>query len=168
MAASRTPADVVSAGLVPVTGPEPAVLILGSFPSQISLRHTRYYGNPKNQFWKVMEALFGIGADLSYDQRVELVKVHRIALWDVVASCNRPGSADARITMPVFNDIAGFVRTRPTLRLIALNGSTAGRYYQKISSTIPIRSVTLPSTSPANAAIPLDEKIRRWSVLKNQ
>jgi len=158
----------VSTGLLPVTGDTPKILILGSFPSQLSLRHARYYGNPKNHFWRIMEALFDLDPALPYPERIGLLAEHHIALWDVVASCLRPGSADAQITRPIFNDIAGFVASHPTLRLIALNGSTAARHYSRISGGIAVPSVALPSTSPANARMTPDEKIRRWSVIRDK
>jgi hypoxanthine-DNA glycosylase len=152
-------------GLLPVAGPKPRILILGSFPSRLSLAHARYYGNPRNHFWAVMEALFGIDPALPYGERIPALKTHGIALWDVVASCSRPGSADARITGPAFNDIAGFAAAHPGLRLVALNGRTAGRYYARIAGAVPIPYLVLPSTSPAHAGMPVAEKIRQWSVI---
>jgi TDG/mug DNA glycosylase family protein len=154
-----------SCGLHPVTGPLPRTLILGSFPSQLSLRHTEYYGNSRNHFWKILGTLLGFDADLPYLQRIAILTQHHVALWDVVASCERPGSADARISVPVLNDISGFVAARPTLRLIALNGSTAARFYARIAAGITVPSVVLPWTSPANARVSFDEKVTRWSVI---
>jgi double-stranded uracil-DNA glycosylase len=166
----RVPAGISlpSGGLGPVSGKEPRVLILGSFPSQKSLRHHEYYGNPLNHFWKIMDALFSIDPLLPYAVRIGQVRDKRIALWDVVGSCSRPGSADARITDPVFNDIAGFVAAHPSLRLVALNGNTAARFYSRMSTDIPIPSITLPSTSPANARLTLNEKTECWSVIKKE
>jgi len=165
---SRTASALPSPGLAPVFGDNPRVLILGSFPSRLSLRYTAYYGNPRNHFWAIMEALFAIRPDLPYETRIRQVTGHGIALWDVVNSCSRPGSADAQITDPIFNDIAGFVHDHPSLQLIALNGNTAGRIFAKIGTGIPVPAVILPSTSPANAAMGIDEKVRRWSVLLEQ
>lgn len=153
-------------GLAPVAGRDPRILILGSFPSIKSLRFTEYYGNPRNHFWGIMEALFGIRADLPYPDRIRGVRNEGIALWDVVGSCSRPGSADSRIATPAFNDIAGFAAANPCLQLIALNGSTAGKYYRHISAGIGVPSVILPSTSPANARLTLAEKVECWSVLR--
>lgn len=161
-----TPVPSSSCGLEPVSGTHPTILILGSFPSVKSLRHTEYYGNPQNQFWKIMEALFGISAGLPYATRIEQVRNADIALWDVVRSCSRPGSADARISEPVFNDIAGFIATHPTLRLVALNGSTAARFCSRIVADDGIPFLILPSTSPANTRLSLTEKIECWSVIK--
>lgn len=157
--------DLSPPGLFPVAGKDPELLILGSFPSRLSLEHAEYYGNPQNHFWRIMEALFGIGPSAPYPERIRQVVARRIALWDVVRSCSRPGSADARIKEPVFNDIPGFVAARPTVRLIGLNGRMAARSYARIGDAIRVPSVALPSSSPAYAAMRLEEKIRRWSVL---
>jgi double-stranded uracil-DNA glycosylase len=155
-----------SCGLLPVTGQEPRILILGSFPSVLSLAHAEYYGNPRNRFWAVMERLFAIPAALPYTGRTRDLTQKGIALWDVIASCTRMGSADSRIRNPVPNDIAGFIRRHPSVRLIALNGSMAGRLYHRYGEVKGIRSVTLPSTSPANAAVTFEEKVLAWEIVR--
>ena len=153
-------------GLDPVTGSAPRVLILGSFPSRISLAGREYYGNPKNQFWPVMERLFLITAGLGYPDRIAILTDNGVALWDVIRACKRAGSADSRIRNPLPNDIRKFVRTHPTIRLVALNGSTAGGYYERFNEIPGVPSVVLPSTSPANARLPFAEKVRRWEAVK--
>lgn len=166
MAGSSHHIPDISRGLAPVTGPEPFILVLGSFPSVLSLAHSEYYGNPRNRFWAVMEELFGIPAALPYPERCLRLTSENIALWDVVAACTRPGSADSRIRDPVPNDIAGFVRAHPAIRLVALNGSTAGRLYHRFAEVPGIPSIILPSTSPANAAVTFNEKVRQWDVVR--
>ncbi|OPX64013.1 MULTISPECIES: DNA-deoxyinosine glycosylase [unclassified Methanoregula] len=155
-----------SRGLPPVTGPDPRVLVLGSFPSVLSLSHGEYYGNPRNRFWAVIEDLFGISALLPYTERCQYLTGAGIALWDVIASCSRPGSADSRIRDAVPSDIAGFIRAHPTVRLIVLNGSAAGRFYHRAGEVPGIPFVILPSTSPANAAVSYKKKVRAWGVVK--
>jgi TDG/mug DNA glycosylase family protein len=155
----------IPACLAPITGPAPRVLILGSFPSILSLERMEYYGNPKNRFWAIMEGLFAVPANLPYPDRIELLTQRGIALWDVICTCKRSGSADSRIKDPVTNDIAGFIDVHPTLRLVALNGSTASRLYRRFAEVPGLPSVTLPSTSPAYAAMSFSEKIRAWSVI---
>ena len=149
-------------GLIPVSSSAPRALVLGSFPSILSLERQEYYGNPKNRFWAVMERIFYVPSSLPYPERTALLAGCGVALWDVVASCERFGSSDSRIRAPVPNDIAGFVRGHPTVGLIVLNGSTAGRLYHRFAEVPGLPSVTLPSTSPANAAMPFEEKVRRW------
>jgi TDG/mug DNA glycosylase family protein len=131
----------------------------------MSLERGEYYGNPRNRFWEVMEELFAIPAILPYPERTFRLRQERVALWDVVASCLRPGSADNRIRNPIPNDIISFVRVHPSIRLIALNGSTAGRLYHRLAEVSGTASVTLPSTSPANAGVTFNDKVRAWRVV---
>jgi len=159
---STEDSKIIHAGLLPVSGESPRVLVLGSFPSALSLSHGEYYGNPRNRFWTVMEELFGIPAELSYSDRCRCITGVGIALWDVVSTCSRPGSADSRIRNAVPNDIAGFILVHPSVVLVALNGSSAGRLYHRHAAVPGIPAITLPSTSPANASVPLAVKIRAW------
>lgn len=155
-------------GLPPLFSSYPRVLILGSFPSVLSLEHQEYYGNPKNRFWAIMELLFSVPSSLSYKERTTRLTASGIALWDVVASCERPGSADSRIRNPVPNNIAGFIQKHPSIRVVALNGSTAGRLYKRWCEVPGLPSVVLPSTSPAYAAMPFMEKVKAWEILKKE
>ena len=108
-----------------------------------------------------MERIFGIDRTHPYAVRTARLAEYRIALWDVLASCTRKGSSDATIRDTVPNDIAGFLSTHPSVRCIALNGQTAGRYFSL--KTCPVPAVILPSTSPANARLTLEEKTRIWN-----
>ena len=153
-------------GLLPVYGESVEVLILGSFPSRQSLEKKEYYGNPQNHFWHIIEALFNIGRHLPYATRISQLTEHRIALWDILSGCCRDGSADAHIREPVFNDLAAFLKEHPSIRLIALNGTVAGRYYHKMTISTQIPAVILPSTSPANARVSFPEKVSAWSIIR--
>lgn len=153
-------------GLAPIVGRDPEILILGSYPSSQSLAKKEYYGNPKNQFWKIIDLLFGISCTLPYVERTSMLTGHRIALWDVLATCTRDGSADATIRDPVPNDIRGFLLKHPTVRFIALNGRTAGMYFHHVNTGIPF--VVLPSTSPAYARMTLEEKVKKWERIRTQ
>lgn len=148
-------------GLAPVVGNNPRVLILGSYPSLQSLAKREYYGNPHNRFWTIVEQVFGIDRSLPYAARTAQLTGRGVALWDVLASCAREGSADVTIRDTVPNDIAGFLESHHTVRCIALNGTAAGKFF--VRNSCPVPAVVLPSTSPANARLPLDEKIRIWN-----
>ncbi len=158
--------ETASAGFLPVTGATPRILILGSFPSIQSLRHSEYYGNPQNHFWKIIESLFAIDHRLPYRERVAYLTAHHIALWDVIRTCSRKGSADERIKEPVFNDIAVFLAAHPTVQLMVLNGTATGRYYNQIKLPSDIESIVLPSTSPANTRYTLAEKVGAWKIVR--
>jgi double-stranded uracil-DNA glycosylase len=155
-------------GLAPVLSKSVHVLILGSFPSRQSLSKREYYGNVRNHFWQIIESLFQIDRHLPYNDRLLQLADHGVALWDVICTCNREGSADMRIRDPVFNDIAGFLELHPSLQLIVLNGTTAGRYYMQLDITEAIPCVVLPSSSPANTKFTLHEKIKKWEIIRTK
>ena len=92
-----------------------------------------------------------------------------MALWDVCASANRPGSLDLSIRRDsvVPNNFAEFLKLHPHVKLICFNGAKAGglfRKHVKLNRAVPFAD--LPSTSPANAAISFSEKVKRWAVIK--
>ena len=153
-------------GLLPISVGPAYVLILGSFPGRQSLLKQEYYGNEKNHFWQIIEALFQIDRHLPYSTRTVELAGKGVALWDVISGCNRKGSADTRIRDPVFNDIAGFLASNPALQLIALNGNTAGRYYVRLNMQTSVPFVVLPSTSPANTKFTLVEKMKRCEIIR--
>jgi hypoxanthine-DNA glycosylase len=155
-----------NSGLAPVIGRAPVLLILGSFPSRRSLEQREYYAHPRNQFWWILETLFGIGRDRPYRQRVDDLVRHRIALWDVIGACCRAGSADHRITGPSLNPVQQLLTSCPTIRGIACNGTTAARYVDKLGLPSRVRIIPLPSTSPAHTHFTLEEKTERWAILK--
>jgi len=156
----------MSGGLAPIAGEAPTVLILGSYPSTVSLAAGEYYANPRNTFWRVMEAVFGVPALLPYGERTAALTARGVALWDVLSGCRRQGSSDASIRDGRANDIPGFLMERPSVRLVVLNGRAAEtwllREHRGIRNLPDVAVVCLPSTSPAHARLTLEEKIRIW------
>lgn len=161
------------AGFAPIIGDKPRVLILGSMPSVASLEKHQYYGKPQNAFWRVMGALFGASPDLSYEQCVSMVTQQRIAIWDVLASCERPGSLDSAIKMQTAetNDFAALLGEQRSIVHVFFNGKKAEEIFRKrcmtaVDSVRPDLTYTaLPSTSPAMASLNFAEKLERWSVV---
>ena len=150
--------------------PLPTALILGSLPSVASLGEQQYYAHPQNAFWRIIEALFANGAPCDYAQRIELLRQNRIALWDVIASAQRHGSLDSAIQHDTVipNDIIGLMSAYPSIQTIYLNGGTAATLFKRhiakqMNSSVHI--VPLPSTSPANARMGFEEKLRKWGVI---
>ncbi|MGR3915212.1 MAG: DNA-deoxyinosine glycosylase [Gammaproteobacteria bacterium] len=156
--------------LPPIAGAHARVLILGSFPSESSLRARRYYAHPRNQFWMIIEQLFGIARDAEYCARCRQLAARGIALWDVIARCHRHGSLDGNIRAVETNDFAAFHRRHPRIGAVFCNGASAARHYQKAAppGILSAISVTrLPSTSPAHAAISLAGKIAQWEAVRD-
>ncbi len=161
--------DGLLPGFAPEAGPDPAVLVLGTFPSVIARRERAYYANPQNHFWPIVEALFRIPRALPYRERVAALNERGVALWDTVDACRQEGSMDTTIRDPVLADVAGWLAAHTTVRLVAANGRTAERFLKRAlrgRDVAPsVRIAVLPSTSPANAGTRFEEKLRLWSVL---
>lgn len=152
-------------GLPPIVGDDARVLILGSFPSERSLTAGEYYANRRNQFWPIMAGMFGFDADAPYDERVDAVKRRGVALWDVIHSCRRAGSMDAKIDRKslVVNDFGQFLRTNDGIDRIFVNGLTALETFERnVETALPV--VRLPSSSGA-LPMSLADKLTRWRTL---
>ncbi len=134
----------------------------------MSLEKKEYYGNPRNRFWHLMEALLGISPSLPYHVRTVRLKEKRIAVWDVTKECEREGSDDAAIKNEIVNDVPKFLHDHPSVSVIILNGGGAARLFHRyFPDGIPgIMIFTLPSTSPANARVGLPQLEDAWSILK--
>lgn len=151
----------------PIYDKNSRILILGSFPSVKSREEKFFYAHPQNRFWKVLSAVVGDVLPKSTDEKRSFLARHRIALWDVIASCDIDGSADSTIRGVTVNDIARIVN-ESDIGQIFVNGKAAEKYYNKyVRPDIFEDAVCLPSTSPANAAWNLERLIEKWSVIKN-
>ena len=153
----------------PIVSDNSKVLILGSMPGVASLKAGQYYAHPRNAFWPIMGTLFGVDPSLPYPDRVARLQAAGVALWDSLQACVRPGSLDASITEEVANDFPAFFAKYPRIRQVYFNGSKAEAAFRRhaLPSLPPDRYAfaRLPSTSPAHAALPLEAKVRAWSVL---
>lgn len=151
----------------PFIRPDSRVMVLGSFPSVRSRGEGFYYGHPQNRFWPVLAALFDEALPEDTAGRMRLLEKHRVALWDVVASCEIAGSSDQSIKSATINPIAKLLLTYD-IRAILLNGGRATTLYEKRASPKPdIPALGLPSTSAANASWRLPQLIEAWGLIHN-
>ena len=149
----------------PVYDENSNILILGSFPSVKSREASFFYGHPQNRFWRVLAALYGESVPSSGSEKRAFLLSHGIALYDVIASCEIRGSADATIRGVCPTDLSPIL-SRGKIGRIYVNGKTAEAYYKKYQEKATKRAaIPLPSTSPANAAYSLDRLIEAWKVI---
>jgi hypoxanthine-DNA glycosylase len=126
-----------------------------------------FYGFTGNHFWTILPAILDEPKSNIYKKKLSMMKRNRIALWDVLESCTRPGALDSSITNVVPNQIPRLLKEFPNIRAVFINGQFAYKTFLKyFAEQIKIPVYVLPSTSPANAAMPLQEKIRRWGVIR--
>ncbi|NGY06473.1 DNA-deoxyinosine glycosylase [Solimonas terrae] len=154
----------------PVARADARILILGSMPGVASLRARQYYAHPRNLFWPFLEEIFAMTPARDYAQRLTRLQACHIAVWDVLAACERPGSLDGRIvrSTETVNDFASFLAAHRQLVRICLNGGKAAEVFRRhVAGAMPdlvagIEILHLPSTSPANAGQSRAAKLARW------
>ncbi len=152
----------------PVFDRSSRILVLGSLPSVLSRENRFYYGHPQNRFWRVLAAVFSQPTPETIDEKTAMLLRHGVALWDAVAACDIVGSSDASIRNVEPTDLSR-IFDACRIETVFANGRTAARYYERYQQplwTKPI--VTLPSTSPANAAWTLERLIDAWSILREK
>lgn len=137
------------------------VLILGSFPSIKAVAKGYYYGNPNNRFYNVLGSLLKINIDGDANRRKTILLSNHIAVHDVIESCLIDGSSDASIREVAISNIDLLI-DRYSIRHIFLNGQTAGRLFDKHFPHLIEKRTILPSTSPANAKMQLDDLVQIW------
>lgn len=160
-----------AAGFAPIANPDACILILGTLPGVASIKQQQYYAHPQNAFWRIIEQLFNIPAHAPYHARCESMRDHGLAIWDVCHAAQRIGSLDSSIQghSIIANDINGLLKACPHITLIAFNGQAAAQLFKKyIRLSRTVNTVTLPSTSPANARLRFEQKLAQWDVLKQQ
>ena len=143
------------------------ILILGSFPSVKSRENMFYYAHPQNRFFKVLSILFNEEYSLDISKRKEMLIKHKIALYDVIEECDIEGSADSTITNIKPIDIKRILKNYPNIKVIATTGNKAASLFDKyLKDKVGDRKIIyLPSTSPANAKIKLDELVDKFKEL---
>ena len=155
----------------PIANAAARILILGSMPSKESLRAGQYYAHPRNAFWPIMGSLVGAAPNLPYSERVQLLQAAGIAVWDVLESCIRRSSMDADIEAATCdaNDFRSFFPAHPKITHVFFNGMLAEKFYtthvRQQLGLHPLVYQRLPSTSPAHAAMTLEQKLNAWKVI---
>jgi double-stranded uracil-DNA glycosylase len=156
--------------------PRARVLVLGSLPGAESLAQGRYYAHPRNRFWPLVGAVFGVRWEASWDERLNSLDARGVALWDVLGGAARAGSLDTAIVRSTEepNDVAGLLAAHPGITRVGLNGRKAEALFLRwvapqlaaeVADRVSVHP--LPSTSPANARFRLEDLVRAWAVLRD-
>ena len=149
----------------PVWNKESRVLILGTMPSPASRKAGFFYMHPQNRFWRVVPEVFeetlrlpnNAGErDAAIAERRDFLLRHKIAVWDVLASCDIQGAADSSIKNAKSNDFTQLFE-KSKIRHVFCTGKTSFNLWKKFCAAkyeerYGVTCECLPSTSPANAA----------------
>lgn len=146
----------------PIIDNNSRIIILGSIPGVKSLEKQQYYGHPQNKFWKIIFELFNENFTDNYEEKINILKKHRIALWDVIDSCERKGSLDSEIKNEAANQIEQLLENYPNIEAVFCNGGKSYKNLKKIlgkNFRVPIYQ--MPSTSPLHT-VSFEKKFEEW------
>jgi hypoxanthine-DNA glycosylase len=153
----------------PFVPPKSTILILGSFPGKDSTLIMReddwFYGARRNQFWKILEKLYGISLK-KRTQKEKLFYSLRIAVTDIIYSCERRNNSNLDINLinKTYNkESVQKIITEEPVEKILFTGKGVFREFKK-NFNIPgnIEMIALPSPSPANRLMSLEEKVQEY------
>ena len=150
-----------------VLGPDLDVVFCGINPGRVSDAARAHFANPRNDFWRLLHQAGFTPRQLEPAEQFELLR-HGIGATNA-AYRTTPGSSDLRRA-----DFVGSAERLENLarklrpRFIGFVGKEAyrgafgdrpdlGLQQQQLGDT---QLFVLPSTSPANAAVPYDERLR--------
>jgi len=151
----------------PVVDERCRLLVLGSLPGEESLARSRYYANPRNQFWRLIGSVIGRELEpLDYEARLAALLEAGVGLWDTVGSASRRGSLDGAIRDVAANPLAPLVANLPALRAVAFNGGRSAALGAAQLTGSGLALVALPSSSPAYT-LPFAAKCERWLQLRD-
>ena len=152
----------------PVVDEKTRVLVLGSLPGEVSLSRAEYYAHPRNQFWRLMQAVTGAAlVDAAYPVRLQALLAAGVGLWDVIGSAERAGSLDGAIRNHSPNALGALVAALPSLHAVAFNGAKASQIGRRqLGAAGGLTLITLPSSSPAHAARSFEQKLAQWRRLE--
>lgn len=151
----------------PIISKDAKVLILGSVPGIKSLEMQEYYAHPQNKFWKILFELFKENCTTNYAEKVEFLHRNKIAVWDVIDTCERKGSLDAEIKNENHHDILQLLMENPSIKVIFCNGQKSFKTLEKIlSKNFHLPIIVLPSTSPAYT-ISFEKKLEEWTQIRS-
>lgn len=130
---------------------------MGTIPSPKSREEGFYYSHPRNRFWPLMALLFNEEIPKTPKEKKSFALAHKFALWDVLSECDINGASDLSIKNAVPNNLSTVLKNSD-IKAIFTTGKTAYAFYQKlIYPKTKIEAISLPSTSPANAKMHLED-----------
>ena len=145
----------------PIIFKDTKILILGSFPSIQSFEKNFYYAHPRNQFWKILEAVTGYPVN-NRDQKIWLLKECKFGLWDMIKGCSRENSLDSSLENEEVNDLIALLEEYPSITKLAFTGKKAEALFKTHFAHLDIETVYLPSPSTAYAKMSFDQKAAEY------
>ncbi|MGG7048759.1 MULTISPECIES: DNA-deoxyinosine glycosylase [unclassified Campylobacter] len=150
----------------PIFNENSQILILGSFPSEISRKYGFYYANKRNRFWQILAEIFGESVPQSDSQKRDFLLRNHIAIYDSALSCTIKGSLDTNMKNVTPADLSE-IFAKSNIKAVFANGTKAYKICQKFHTQIILHHtgksvIKLPSSSSANAKFSLENLVQEW------
>lgn len=144
-------------------------LMLGSFVTKPSKSYEWFYANGRNQFWPIMENVYGSKFNSKEKQQKLFVQLE-MALADIILSCERKHNSnlDTNLFNIVYNTkaIKTIINEGKIQKIFFTSRYVESLFRKLFKDTIEkypkIELITLPSPSPRYALITKAEKINRY------
>ena len=168
---TRRPRLQPSSEVPDVLGPDLRIVFCGINPGRVSASARAHFANPRNDFWRLLHAAKLTSRLFEPAEQFELL-AEGIGITNA-AFRTTPGSGDLRRVDFDRDRIERLARDlRP--RWLAFVGKEAyrGLFGRRPELGVQDRTLgatqlfVLPSTSPANAAVPWDERLRWFRALR--
>jgi hypoxanthine-DNA glycosylase len=130
-------------------------LLLGSFVTKPANPYDWFYANGRNQFWPILEAVYGVSLNTKKAQQDIFVKLE-MAIADIILECEREGNSnlDIKLKNLVFNTVTitrvlqdnGIGKVFFTSRFVE---KLYRRHFKDLIQKYPeVELITLPSPPP--------------------
>jgi len=151
--------------IAPIYDEDSKILILGTMPSPKSRSAGFYYSHPQNRFWKTIAEVLYVQTPVTIDEKINLLRTHGIALWDVLAACKISGADDSSIKDVIVNDFTKIFETA-NIQAVFTTGKKATQLFERYcENKYGYKPIYLPSTSPANCKMSQQELVSAYRTL---
>jgi TDG/mug DNA glycosylase family protein len=163
--------DKLSHPFKPLIFDDSKILILGTFPSIKSFENNFYYSHPRNQFWDILSIVFNDKKPTTIEEKIDFLKKYKIALWDTICECKRKNknSRDDNLEILKPCDIENLLKKYTNIKKVAITSRTAEKvikkYFKHSTFSALKYPIYLPSPSPLNARLNLQQKVKIWKEL---
>ena len=148
----------------PIINLDTRILVIGTMPSIASLEAQEYYAYKHNSFWRIIAQAAQIDRFDSYSHKISTLQKLNLGLWDNLKYCERIGSLDSNIKNEYPNDFENLLNQYDNVQKLLFNGQKSFQFFQKYHKELlkKYQYAILPSTSPANASVPYEQKLKLW------
>lgn len=157
--------DYIQHTIPPVYDQNSRVLILGTMPSPSSRKAGFCYSHPQNRFWKVLPLILEQKPPVRNEEKRAFLLRNRIAIWDVLHSCEIDGADDASIRNPVPNDLSAIFEAAEIRAVFTTGAKASALYLRHFEPNGAPPCHPLPSTSPANARFSLERLAQEYRAI---